>query len=240
MSPCAFGGVRNILFTVAANRESGSADDPVLAILAFFSFGNRITSEMNTNGLNQAKSALAKCTSAFDTLERSKKLDDVASAWSDFLLSSARVYTKLKAGTKGHGISEAWFGRITKERKDDPLLQYIHQARNTDEHSIEEIAERRLPSLEFTFGPGMITETIDETGKIFIRIENLDKSPAKGSFTPPRFILLKVKNTRYGDIFHPPKEHLGAPLKTGSPREVASLALAYLERVVEDASKLAK
>ena len=183
---------------------------------------------------------MAKCRSAFQSLKQSQRLDDIASSWSDFLIAATRVYSKLGACTKGNGKSEAWFGRITRERRTDPLLQYIHQARNTDEHTVEAIVERILPQLTIAIGACRVTETTSEDGSKHIRIESLGGEPARASLTPSRFVLVPVRHTKYGDTFDPPKQHLGTPLKTGTPIEVAGLALSYLERIVNDARKLAE
>jgi hypothetical protein len=50
--------------------------------------------------------------------------------------SFERIYSKLMAGKKGHPKSEAWFAQKLEDRKNDPLLYYIHRSRNADEHTL--------------------------------------------------------------------------------------------------------
>lgn len=191
---------------------------------------------MNKNGLLQAQAALVKCRTAVETLNQSKKLEDGASAWSDFLTFHSRVYTKLKEGAKGHGKSEAWYGRVNRMRKDDPLLCYIHHARNSDEHSIEEIAQP--VGLVLTFHFDYLRETVAADGSIQILMGRDDGSASPGYFKPPHLKLLPVCDRRFGDQFLPPDSHLGVPLSVGSPHEVATLTVAYLERITKEAGEL--
>jgi hypothetical protein len=60
--------------------------------------------------------------------------------WSDYLAGSQRVFSKLAAAASG-GKCSAWSGRIKNQRKNDELLQYVHQARHADEHGLEAIAK---------------------------------------------------------------------------------------------------
>jgi hypothetical protein len=66
-----------------------------------------------------------------------------------FSLIFARAYTRLEAAA---GKGSAWRAKIAHERKTDPLLGYLRQARNVDEHGIE-VTERQ---------PGFICEVSSE------------------------------------------------------------------------------
>src|SRR6516165_1236564 len=91
---------------------------------------------MKAIGLDSARERLRRAHSAFERLERATTNKDRETAWSDFLLASHAVYSKLEQGSKGCGKSQAWFGRKKHERKNDELLRYIHHARNIDDHGI--------------------------------------------------------------------------------------------------------
>lgn len=54
--------------------------------------------------------------------------------------------------------------------------------------------------------------------------------------TPPTVRLVAVKNR--GETFEPPRTHLGKQIMEPTPFGVAALAFAFLERVIEDASRL--
>ena len=91
---------------------------------------------MKVAGLDAARERLRRAQSALERLEQAMTNRERETAWSEFLLASHALYSKLEHGSKGCGKSEAWFGRKKHERKNDELLCYIHHARNTDDHGI--------------------------------------------------------------------------------------------------------
>lgn len=93
---------------------------------------------MEPKALAAAKVRLERARDAVARLDAATTLADMHSAWSAFLLAAAAVYSKLERGANGKGKCEAWLGKVRHLRKTDPLLSYIHQARNSDEHSIDD------------------------------------------------------------------------------------------------------
>jgi hypothetical protein len=91
---------------------------------------------MDPKALAAAKVRLERAKNAVTALDTAITLADMHSAWSAFLLAAGGIYSKLQRGAKGDSKSVAWFGGITHVRKTDPLLSYIHQARNSEEHSV--------------------------------------------------------------------------------------------------------
>ena len=96
---------------------------------------------MNPNALKQVEQRLKKAEHAFARLCETSDLEETRDAWSDFLTAAATIYNKLKEGAQTSGSSIGWYGRIKKDRKSDPLLSYVHHARNCDEHGIEEVTQ---------------------------------------------------------------------------------------------------
>ena len=68
-------------------------------------------------------------------------LDEADDAWGEFLTHANRVYTKLRAACHGQGVDWMWWKKQINERRDDPLLCYIHHARNCDTHRLEPMTE---------------------------------------------------------------------------------------------------
>jgi hypothetical protein len=97
---------------------------------------------MDAQAVEQAKARLQRADKALYALKIAANYDEAEEAWSDFLLAAATIYSKLEQGSKSKGTSAGWFGRKKKERRDDPLLRFLHHARNSDEHGIERVAER--------------------------------------------------------------------------------------------------
>lgn len=165
-------------------------------------------------------------------------------AWSDFLSQTSRFYGKLEQGAKGCKTSEPWFGRMKAERKRDPLLAYIHHARNSDEHGLDYVVAETGSSLIGNMAEGatefhMAAEVmVDATGKLHVRNPQTKSPDAFTSvrLTEPRMELATVKDR--GNKFEPPEVHLGRPIVFNSPPAVAKLAVDYLAFMLIEVAKL--
>jgi hypothetical protein len=189
---------------------------------------------------------LSKSHEALARMEAATVLGEVESAWSDLLLAGNAVYTKLEQGCKGNGEAERWFGRAKNIRKDDRLLSYVHHARNSEEHSIEDVTRRMklgdaTISFQEPFDPKKLEGLqikIDATsrpGHVLVSSSNEDVVSTK-MFDKPSLVLVRVTNR--GVHYDPPHEHLGVTLSDQSPLNVGRLFVQYLEVLVEDAKRL--
>jgi hypothetical protein len=193
---------------------------------------------MKKIAITQARGRLEKVQAALAALTQARTFADADSAWSDFLLASSGVYSKLEQGAKGAGKSEAWFGRKKYERKHDPLLRYIHHARNADEHGIEPVTAHHTGSFA---AAGNGAYRLDGSGgpdHVDLKITHLGGEPPRIEITRPSVKLVLVRDARYGDTFEPPAAHLGNALEDQSPLAVAKLALSYLECLLAEGSEL--
>ena len=130
--------------------------------------------------------------------------------------------SKLEQGSKS-GSSQPWYGGIIHERRTDPLLQYIHQARDASEHGDvllghDVVVRRMAPKKVSVF----VTPDAMATGG----------PPAGSSMDLPQLRLLPVK-TRSG-TYPPPTKHHGQSISPAI-NAVAEATIAYLARVVADA-----
>jgi len=131
--------------------------------------------------------------------------------------------------------------RQKAERRNDELLQYLFEARNSDEHGLEETTEFRPGHLHIgvmgaglsnairldgTFGPGQT-----------MRVTSLDGLPIGVEQKPSR-IVLAVVYARGNRTLLPPTKHKGVLLPDQEPLTVAALALTYVENLVSEASSL--
>lgn len=178
------------------------------------------------------------------------KLDDgfksFERAWSDFVSQANRVYAKLEQGAKGCRKSEPWFGRCKSDRKKDALLSYLHHARNSDEHGLDYITQRAADAMTLGF-PATTEATVgfemmlDENGRVHIRNPTV-KSPKGGinsvEIQNPRVELAPV--TDRGKTYAPPTMHVDRPIVDKSPSGIATLAIRYLENMLDEACKLPK
>lgn len=150
--------------------------------------------------------------------------------WSDFLIGSQRVFSKLAAASEGK--SAAWFGKIAKERGEDELLVYVHQARHADEHGLEKVASPvggDLQVNEDAAGKGMLIKELRIGNG---SVENLDAENAAIRFNPADAVLHPVKNR--GRTYPPPNTHEGKPWTENNAQAVAKAVLAYMEKTVAE------
>lgn len=154
-------------------------------------------------------------------------------------MAAGTIYTKLEQGAKGHGKSAGWYGRKKKERKDDPLLRYLHYARNSEEHGIERVVVKETGvSFEgpLKFGEWRLTKVnyADATKK--------PQTVEKRDFiqTGPCLMLTRVHDTRFNDYCDPPTRHRGEEIAGAGrfPYHVALLGLAYLSELIREAEGL--
>ena len=173
-------------------------------------------------------------------LKQSRDFQQFSHAWSAFLTSTNRIYTKLLMGARPNAKSRQWAGNKKQERKNDPLLQYLHQARNSDEHGIAPVAELIPGSFGIGTAPGhgavVIKSIVMKNG-----ILTVDAHPPEAlqlTLTPPQARLARVFDDRNNIWYEPPSQHLGQPVTGTDPVKVAQLALNYFEGLLTEAESL--
>jgi hypothetical protein len=197
---------------------------------------------MDKQAVEHANGRLRKAEKALEALKNADSYETAEEAWSDFLLAASTIYSKLEQGSKSKGTSAGWFGRKKKERKDDPVLRYLHHARNSDEHGIERVAERggnaKDPfgkKLKFNERREYVIGTSRDPKTGEITVHNM-----KAYLYGPSLQMIRVHDRRFGDHCDPPTQHLGHPidLDDNSLVGVATLGLAYLKTLMVEAETL--
>jgi hypothetical protein len=126
---------------------------------------------MDQRALIKAQRRLSVAQKAIERLPETADFDAFSEQWYIFLHAAKGVYITIEQGAKASAQSRQWFGRKNNERKSDPLLRYISEARNDDEHGIAEPVAR-APSVR-TFGamvPGASTILTDENQNVYINV----------------------------------------------------------------------
>ena len=196
---------------------------------------------MNPQAINKASKRLEKAKEAYKKLQHSTNFREFESAWIDFLLAVNGVHTAIKAGRSTSPKNRQWCGMQAAAARKDQLLRYLHHARNEDEHGLE-------PILAYVDG----RTTFAGTGGLHIKnlvirrgvIETADMRPVtKGGVItvtaiPAHAKLLPVKDSRDGNVYDVPMEHLSKPILDQSPVGCAALAIDYYIQYIKDAAKL--
>lgn len=144
-------------------------------------------------------------------LAHATERDEAEDGWIDFLTHANKVFTKLRAACHGQGLDWMWWRKIMDERRDDPLLCYIHHARNTDAHRLEDTVEWVAH------------------GARVVEVTGLGEMPLAAH-------LCAAAVTDRGIIYQPPAEHFGVPIGYSDARIIAQLACNYLDELVIEAT----
>jgi len=201
---------------------------------------------MRTIAIQKARDHLDLARQAVSGMDITLGFKTYEQAWSQFLTQVSRFYSKLEQGSKGCGKSVGWYGRIKHQRRKDPLLSYLHHARDSDEHSIEDIVRRRASGASIKFPSAKevrFSANIRMNSDGTMEVQNQSIETPDGRFTDvevenPRIQLVTVRDDRFGDKFDPPKEHMGAGIIDTSPLGIANIALEYLEATLQEALEL--
>ena len=156
-------------------------------------------------------------------------------------MAAHRVYSKLQQAAKTDGKSKVWFDSMLQERKADPLLAYMHHARNVDEHGLQKITERE--------GAGIAINPANPAEGLYIEHMEISSGPAgmkiqhKGNeiavhFTPATVRLLPV--TDRGIKYPVPASHEGNAAEISEALTASESALAYLKNLVAGAEQRIK
>lgn len=192
---------------------------------------------MRSIAVHQAERRLERARNAITRMHATRSFVEAQEAWSDFLLAANGVYTKLENGARGCSISTPWFGRKRHDRKSDPLLAYVHQARNADEHGLRDSAQ---PAYTFAIsGNGYVRSFSIGSATDGFPVK-LDADPGVEMHIACKPILVDVLDDRFDDVFPVPDRHGGQliPPEARTPGMIAHFAIAYLQGLIEEARKL--
>lgn len=191
---------------------------------------------MNKGVFKQARERAAAAAKKADSLQHVRSPDEMKEVWSEFLVNYHRAYQRL-GNAMDTPKERGWFERLGAARKKDPLLQYLYQARDADEHGRDEIAKATQGGLAIGTGGGpiYIEKMVIRGG----RLEVLDGwqgrpgMPIRAEFCPGELRLEPVTNK--GTVYAVPETHLGRELRDVSPAKAASLGLIFLDDALNDA-----
>jgi hypothetical protein len=197
---------------------------------------------MESKLVEKAKSRLRIAQKALGDLKTATSHQEFSDTWYTFLMAAKNVYTSLEQASKDAPQCRQWFGAVKSVRKSDELLQYLFQARDDEEHGVEAATELQPESIAIGVSkPGFsssmhITALNIDRGTIHLDATSHDGKPILIEVSPAQTILKYV--TGRGNVkYNPPTSHLGIPLTSGNPIEVAELGLIYLSGLVTDAGK---
>jgi hypothetical protein len=200
---------------------------------------------MDPRAISKAHSRLRLVEKSITELELCKSHQEFEEAWYTFLVAAKNVYTTLEQGAKVSPQARQWFGGKKQQRKDDPLLQYLFQARDDDEHGLEPVTKHQPGNIKIGVSkPGYASgimggSILIQNGNVTMRdVQSTDGKPILVEVEPAHSQLAPVTG-RGNIIYPPPTEHMGHKLESNLPIPVAKLALSYLKALVSEAEGIA-
>lgn len=199
---------------------------------------------MNAKAVKKASDRLEVAARQLNSAERAHTHKEFSGYWSAFLASAKSIFNYLQVGSEDSKQSAKWSSEKWQLGLADELVCYMIEARNDDEHGIEEITH--LEPGGITLGkavPGYssaveLSNVVIVGGKlIHAETRSYDGLPVYNEVREPRLLLKGVK-TKKGVTILPPSSHLGRPLVGNDPFTVGRLYVAYLKALVAEAAAL--
>lgn len=193
---------------------------------------------MDRTALRHAWDRLRRANGAYKRLVEAHTVADAEDAWSDFLMAASGVFAKLEKGAKGHPKAAPWYGTVKHERRTDPLLSYLHHARDADHHGIVGITKRAFKGARIGAAPAggrVYGLAITDQGEVVHH--PLNRGVAVDVAVD--FVLTTVRDDLHGNTFAVPTTHLGHALPDQQPRTLAAAGLVYMDQLVRKASEFA-
>lgn len=193
---------------------------------------------MKAIAIEKCRERLRRGATAITGMEAADNGREFAICWESYLVSMKAIGEILRTGSRGHRASEIFLSERWPEVSGDPLLRYLLEARNVEEHGLEPTANFTQSwlalggpgesiRLDGTFGPGGT-----------MRVTPLNGSTVTITYSPKSAKLLPVEDIK-GQTWTVPTEHLGKPVADPSPVSIARAGLTYFTQLVSDAQALA-
>lgn len=188
---------------------------------------------MNRSGIEKARKRLGLAKQHLERVRNAATYEEFEAAWYQLLIAGNSVDLILEAAAKEDPKSRPWYGGKVNLRRKDPLLSYMHQARNSDEHGIKPVTLRADAGILAEIKGG------EEKSKILSQDGRVRGYRWKGGQFSLKVIgahaqLDVIVDSRFGDEYPPPRSHLGKPLLRSLPYDIANVWVNYLEGLLDD------
>jgi len=189
---------------------------------------------MLAQGIKIAEREHVLAREAYDAMRLAPDFATASRHWGEFLYRWNRVFNKLKRGAVGP--AKAWYKTREDEMRADPLLSYLHEARNADEHGIEDITEEQFSA--YLVPPENSSARIASIAVMADGSLHVDAIDHEGRPLQPsdvialnRFRLVPVSKGR-GQTWAVPTKHLGMDIDPVNVAILCRYALSYAAQTI--------
>lgn len=157
-------------------------------------------------------------------------VESLEEAWTSFIEEGKDVSTKF----------QPWMGKYIKERRNDPLLKYLYQARHQSQHgNISLNWKSGKIRIAPNFSGHIKSLKIHPDGNYEADATALHESADDFSLVHEsgKPILPKIVNKKHNQEYAPPNIHLNKTIQDSLPHNVAKLAIQYYHNIFREALK---
>lgn len=190
---------------------------------------------MTDEPLKHTRAELRAASRAIDSMKLADSMETFESEWREFLTCLEKVWNKTERTCQPQRNKfQPWQGRFEALRKKDMLLRYLKQARDADNHSIQDMTEIKPGemTLEFANPVGASIQHLEIRGG---QVVSYQGDPLIQKTTPPHPIAVRIQNN--GVWYNPPTSHLGLPVPNLHPITLAGLGLAFYSDFVDQVER---
>ena len=190
---------------------------------------------MTENLLRHPKLELASAKKAITSMHCAQSFDEFEAEWRTYLNCIEKLWQKVERCCQHvRGTFEPWQGKYHRLRKKDMLLRYLKQARDADNHSIQDVTKIQPGSRAYRFvNPtgGYIKSMEIRNGQVV----HYEGDPMVVEDKPPQPVAVPVKNN--GEWFNPPTSHQEQPITSQHPIILAELGLKFYSEYINEVEK---
>ena len=160
--------------------------------------------------------------------------------WQDFLFRIDRAWEVAERSLRRSPGFQNWFRPYAQQRKKDPLLVFLFQARNAETHAIAPTVDKPLglvvrEKYGHPFRASKIASSLED-GTLTIDIETAPEDSLltyEAVLLPSSPVLVRFQNR--GRWYEVPTSHLGNELRSSHPVDVARAGLAFYSAFIREA-----
>lgn len=190
---------------------------------------------MSTDPLKPARMELIAAQHALSSMKAAKSLDEFESEWRQYLNAIEKLWQKTERCCQHvRSTFQPWQGEYHRLRRKDMLLRYLKQARDADNHSIQDVTAIQPGRRGYRFiNPygGFIKHMEIRNGEVV----HYEGDPMIVEETPPHPVAVPVKNN--GEWYNPPTIHLDKPVANHHPVLLAELGIEFYGTFLREVEK---
>lgn len=174
---------------------------------------------------------LAAAEKALQSMKSANSMDEFESEWRNYLNAIEKLWAKTERCCQHvRSAFQPWQGRYHQLRRKDMLLRYLKQARDADNHSIQDITAIQPGSRSYRLlnpGGGYVKSMKIINGELV----EYEGDPMVIEDTAPHPIAVPVKNN--GEWYNPPTTHLDEPVIHQHPALLAELGIKFYRNFLQ-------